>query len=151
MTNYDSWLESLIPEEAIEPEVVEIAVPCEFGAFNWQVFTKRYNQNNVPDWAWQVCENGPFITPYAKLRFAIHLVCAKIRLAFVKRSRVWNPITLATHSSRYFIDQRYLDGAAEVERTWSDDFAPWIVKAREEESKKIVIYGEEADQDFFDL
>lgn len=150
MTEYDSWLESLIPEPPLDPKVVEVAVPREFGVFNWQVFTKRYSQNNVPDWAWQACRKGPFTTPYARLGFAIHLACARLRLLFVKHSTRWHPLVLASHTARYFINEDYVEATTEVEATWSDDFAPWTVRAEEEEDHSITIYGKDCDDYSFD-
>jgi hypothetical protein len=145
MTEYDSWLDSLIPNPLPDPKIVELAVPCEFGAFNWQVFTKRYSQNNVQDWAWEACKKGPFTTPYAKLGFAIHLACARIRLLFVERSARWHPLVLASHTARYFMDEDYVEATTEVELTWSDNFTPWAVRAEEEDNGSITIYGKECD------
>jgi hypothetical protein len=151
MTEYDSWLDSLIPDPPPDPRVIELAVPCDFGAFNWQVFTKRYSQGCVPDWAWERCKKGPFITPYARLAFAIHLACARIRLLFVKHSSRWHPLVLASHTARYLIDEDYLEATTEVESAWSAEFCPWTVRAEEQEDGGITIYGRECDDYSFDF
>ncbi len=148
MTYYDSWLESLIPEETPNPELIEQAAPSQCGVFNWQVFTSRYEQNAVTDWAWQRCQKGPFITSYAKLLFAIHLAFAGLRLLFVKPSEHWHPLLLASHTAWPLVDSEYLEAAAEIEATWSDHFTPWYVTAVEEDNKAINIYSERSSLDF---
>ena len=144
MTEYDSWLDSLIPQGTPDPQLVEQAVPLEFGVFNWQQFTKLYKQNNVPDWAWQKCKEGPFTTAYSKIGFAIHLAVARLRLLFVRRSNRWHPLVLAGHTARFFIDEDYVEATTEVESTWRDEFSPWCVRAEEDEDDhSINIYATE--------
>lgn len=151
LPGYDSWLDSLIPEDVPDPEVVEVAVASEYGAFNWQVFTKRYDQENVPDWAWESCQKGPFITPYAKFIFLIHLACAKIKLFFAGDSSPIHPLALAGHTACRLIDEDYLQAALEIERTWSQKFLFWSTKAEEGKDSSITIYEREGEYYSSDL
>lgn len=130
---YDSWKLD-IPDPPEETKPYEVAVHSRRGIFAWQDFCLKEQQNDVPDWAWEACRSGPFVTTMAKLVFAWNLFLA--RLEGEK-----NPIHGAGWRSIGVVQPEYFDACNEVEAAWRCKFSEFSLMAVQEQDYTINLYA----------
>lgn len=137
LPGYDSWLEEPYQEmDCYEPLPTSEAVPASHGIFNWMVFALNNERRNVPETTWSRLVEGPFPSPWLKVRFALcYLRCFFDWLlgAETPPSLAKGVTFIASERSAYFADMEYYSAAFEVEQVWEGYDCGRLVRAEETE------------------
>jgi hypothetical protein len=137
---YDSWLEepyNWSDVDCYEKPPTSEAVSASHGIFNWVEFALNNERRQVSESAWRTLINGPFPSPWLKVRFFLcYLRCLLGRLSGIETSSALaKGLTfVVSERSAHFADMEYYSASFEVEQVWEGRDCGRLVCVKEDDS-----------------